>query len=181
MSYSVTVARPYAKAVFEHAKAHHTLTQWSMLLRYLAQVLSDDRIVGYMKNPMVSSEEKAAFLTNDTASMAGDEYAVFCEFVSLLASRNRLLALQGVQSLFDAMREEEEKIIQVRVVTFSAFTQDQESRLITQLKKRLNRDVSIQVSIDPSLIGGARIQAGDLVIDGSVLGQLNKLRASLAV
>lgn len=181
MSNSVTVARPYAKAVFEHAKARRTLAQWSILLHYLALFMSDQRVVDFVKNPMIGADVKTAFLTQDTASMAGEDASAFVALITLLAARNRLLTLAAIQELFETMREEEEKIIQVKVLSFSPLTQDQEARLINKLKKRLNRDVSIQVEIDPSLIGGACIQAGDLVIDGSVLGQLNKLRASLAV
>ena len=181
MSNSVTVARPYAKAVFEHARVNKTLAQWSVLLNYLAQMILDPRVVSFIKNPIISSEQKTAFLTADIAPLAESESSVFTQFVELLAMRKRLLALQSIHSLYEAMREEEEKVIQVKIVSCLPPTHEQESRLIEKLKKRLNRDVSIQVEIDPSLIGGARIYAGDLVIDGSVLAKLHKLQAALGM
>ncbi len=55
----------------------------------------------------------------------------------------------------------------------------QQQRLAAALVKRLGREVRIQVSIDPALIGGAIIRAGDTVIDGSLRGRLNKLAGAL--
>lgn len=181
MSNFVTIARPYAKAAFEHAKAHQALGQWTMLLNYQAQMLSDPRVVSFIKNPMIDAESKTAFLTQETSNMGGTETEAFVEFIRILAQRNRLLALGPIYSLYETMRENEEKLIHVKVESVAALTKAQQEQLINKLKNRLNREVSIQMSINPSLIGGARIQAGDLVIDGSVQARLNKLRANLAV
>ena len=77
------------------------------------------------------------------------------------------------------MRAEHEKTLNVDVISYSALSKHQEAELIQRLKKRLKRDITLNISIDHHLLGCAIIQAGDLVIDGSVRGELNKLKATL--
>lgn len=89
------------------------------------------------------------------------------------------MALPALSLLFEDMRAEHEKTLSVDVISFSPLSKHQEAELIQRLKRRLKRDITLNISIDHHLLGGAIIQAGDLVIDGSVRGELNKLKATL--
>ncbi|PYD07325.1 F0F1 ATP synthase subunit delta, partial [Pseudomonas syringae pv. syringae] len=97
-----------------------------------------------------------------------------------LTTNKRLMLLPEIEALYEVYRAEQEKILEVDVVSYSELTPAQQQRLSESLSQRLSRKVSLKISIDPSLLGGALIRAGDLVIDGSVRGKLNMLGTSLA-
>lgn len=176
----VTIARPYAKAIFEYALSNKQLSQWSDLLAYLSGLVSSEKVAQFITNPDSKPDQQAEFLLADTETLAGDAGNALNNFVKILADKKRLLALPEIKAIYEALRAEEEKSIQVEVISFSPLSDAQEARLAEKLRKRLNRQVSLSVTLDPLLLGGAVIKAGDLVIDGSVSGQLNKLRANLA-
>ena len=100
-------------------------------------------------------------------------------FIALLAENKRLLLLPEIALQFEALRAEQEKTLVATVSSFSAFTKVQEQQLIESLSRRLQRQVTLEIKIDSSLIGGAVIRAGDFVIDGSVRGKLSKLSTEL--
>lgn len=181
----VTIARPYAKAIFEHAKACEKLKEWSTILHYWSLIVSDNGAIEFINNPATSPEQQIELLTavvpglSVSQSTVQSELAAATNFITLLASNKRLLALPSISVLFDLMRAEEEKTLTVDVISFSALTPAQEVQLVNKLKQRLKREIALNVSIDQTLLGGAIIQAGDLVINGSVRGELNKLRANL--
>jgi F-type H+-transporting ATPase subunit delta len=92
----------------------------------------------------------------------------------------RLILLADVYIQYQALRAEQEKTLEVKVSSYDSLTAEQQQKLSQSLSQRLQREITLNVTIDKSLLGGAIIQAGDLVIDGSVRGKLNKLRTSLA-
>lgn len=103
------------------------------------------------------------------------------QLLSLLVENKRVGLLPDIKVIFDSLRQEAEKTITVQVQSFSPLSIAQQNALIAQLSQRLQRQVALEQSVDASLLGGAIIHAGDLVIDGSVRGKLNKLANSLAV
>lgn len=180
MSNYVTIARPYAKAIFEHAKASEKLKEWSTVLNYWSLVVSENNAVEFLTNPATLPEQKTALLTAMVPQIIDQlELSALTNFITLLANNNRLFTLPSISILFDQMRAEQEKTLEVDVISFSALTEEQEAALVKKLKHRLKREIALNISINQALLGGAIIQAGDLVIDGSVRGELNKLRAHL--
>ena len=119
--------------------------------------------------------EWGALLTR--AAAAGEHGAAF---LALLARRNRLVALSAIASQFDAMHAEAENRADVEVISAVPLTDEQQRAFAQAMQRRLGRDVVIHPRVDATLLGGAVIRAGDLVIDGSVKGRLAKLAASLS-
>lgn len=179
MSDSTTIARPYAKAIFEHALAEKNLSEWSLHLQALAQLVLSPMASEFIANPASSVAQHIELLKVASNSKAKDIQAVD-NLISLLATNKRLMLLPEITVLFEAHKSEHEKTLDVDVVSFSTVSDEQQNQLIESLSKRLQRKVSLKISIDPSLLGGAVIRAGDLVIDGSVRGKLNKLSTGLA-
>jgi len=93
----------------------------------------------------------------------------------LLAENNRLLLLTDITVLFEALREEAEKLMTADVISARPLTEEQSAKISAALKARLGRDITLNTTIDESLLGGAIIRAGDMVIDGSAVGKLNRL------
>ncbi len=175
MTAFTTIARPYAKAAFEYAVEHKQIPIWSDFLQTAAFIVSDKRVTRLLNNPSISYTEKQQFIL-DLCDNANAEHK---NFIAALAQFLRLNIIPDVAALFDELYKERNKSMEVEVI--SAFTLDDQQlkRLQQVLAIRLQREVSLKIQIDKSLIGGALIRAGDFVIDGSSRGQLHKLALAL--
>jgi F-type H+-transporting ATPase subunit delta len=175
---AITLARPYAKALFEHALAKKELTEWSKHLSILAEVVVNPVAAELIGNPATTTEQKSAFL-HALFELKNDENNALSNLINLLVENKRLLLLPEIKELYEAHRAEQEKTLQVDVVSFNTLSSDHQNQMVESLSKRLQRKVSLNIHLDTSLLGGAIIQAGDLVIDGSVRGKLLKLSTGL--
>jgi F-type H+-transporting ATPase subunit delta len=177
MSDSTTIARPYAKALFEHALAKNQLSQWSHHLHLLAQAVLTPEASQFIANPASTVLQHVELLEAISDTKADESLK---NLINLLATNKRLALLPEIELLYQEHRAEQEKTLSVEVISFSEVSPEQQQKLTDSLSKRLQRKVSLEIRIDTSLLGGAIIQAGDLVIDGSVRGKLNKLKTNLA-
>ncbi len=174
-SYS-QIARPYARAAFECALEDKALAQWSATLELLSDLSKVADFARFIALPEVGSKEMVDLVFEAVGSQL-DENAK--NLVRLLAHNDRLNALSAVKACFDKLKEEHEKAINAEVVSFAPMSKDQKDKLIASLKNKLQRDVTLSERVDKSLLGGAVVHAGDLVIDGSVRGKLKKLEVEL--
>jgi F-type H+-transporting ATPase subunit delta len=171
-----TLARPYAEAVFTLAKDRGELRQWSEVLRLLAHVANDERIIELVSDPRVSTERLAGLLIDIAGSSLTDDGK---NFVRLLVENGRLTLMAAIAGQFERLRADAEGIIEVEASAAFELSAVQIKQIVQAVKKRLGREVKLNASIDKSLIGGVVIRAGDLVIDGSVTGHLRDLAAQL--
>jgi len=177
MSEYETTARPYAQAVFELARQNDEFQGWADALALMAAVAADPRIQELAQSPRVDKAALATLLED----IGGDTlFPQAKNFIRVLVSNGRVFALPSIASQFQAMRAEAEGTIEAELISAHAVNEDQQTAIADSLSKRLGLEVSLRVSQDPSLIGGAVLRAGDLVVDASVKGQLHKLAASLA-
>jgi len=176
MAQLITVARPYARAAFETAVSAGTLEAWSTMLGLLGRLVQDAKVASYLGDPARNSAERAQTLI-DLCGSELDEKGQ--NFVRVLAGNKRLPLLPEISTIFEELKADHEKCVDVDVI--SAFSMDEAatSKLAAALRQRLQREVNLNTSIDKSLIGGLVVRAGDLVIDGSVRGKLNKLIESM--
>lgn len=177
MSEIQTIARPYAQAVFGLAQAAGDYQNWSDALRWLGAIAADPQVQELAQNPRIEE----ASLVRLIEDLAGDK--LFDEaknFLRLLTQNGRVLAVPQIAEQFESMRAEAEGTIEAELVSALEVPSDQQAKLARSLSKRLGREVSLNVVQDPALIGGAVLRAGDMVIDASVKGRLQKLAANLA-
>ena len=177
MADKTTVARPYAKAAFEEAKASNQLAPWSETLRTASIVVQDPRVQRLLGNPAVSNAELAK-LVGDLAGPQLDGQGR--NFVQTLAENRRLAYLPEISSLFDELKDEAEGVIDVTVTSAAPLEAGQREALTSALQRRLKRQIRLHCETDPSLLGGAVLRAGDLVIDGSVRSRLDRIAYELA-
>ena len=172
-----TLARPYAKAAFGFAREHSVLAQWSEQLATAAAVAADQGMDSILDNPSLTNEQQAQTLVDVCGDAMGGEVQ---NFVSILSSNKRLTLLPEIYSQYELYKANLEKSVDVEVV--SAFDLDDATaaKLANVLGKKLEREVKVSTSTDKDLLGGVLIRAGDLVIDGSVRGRLNKLAEALS-
>ena len=177
MAEKITIARPYAQAVFDIAQGQGKLAEWSQALELLTVVASDARVEQLLGNPHVSAEQLVTLVT-DVCGKALSAEAV--SLVRVLAENRRLGLLPELTALYEALRAEAEKTVQAEVTSAYPLTEEQKAGIAASLKRRLGREVQLTCTTDESLIGGAVIRAGDLVIDGSVTAHVSRLAAALA-
>jgi F-type H+-transporting ATPase subunit delta len=171
-----TIARPYAKAAFEEAQADNRLGPWSAALQTGAAVVQDARVQPLLGNPLVSKMQLADLVT-DLAGADLDQDGR--NFVLTLAENHRLAYLPEISALFDELKDQAEGVIDVTVTSAAPLADGQREALVTALQRKLNRTVRLQCETDPSLIGGAILRAGDLVIDGSLRSRLDRIAYEL--
>jgi len=174
MAERITTARPYAKAIFALARKADSLAATSTGLQRAATVVADPAVHDLLGNPHVTTAQLAE-LVNGIAGL--DEKGR--DFISLLAQNRRLGFLPEIAALFEQMKTEVENAVDVEVVAAASLTSDQESRYAAALQKKLGRTVRLHTRVDGSLLGGAVLKAGDLVIDGSLKGRLERLATEL--
>ena len=171
-----TLARPYAKAAFDFARDKGALAQWSEQLAVCAAVAADAGMESVLGNPSLTDEQQAQTLNEVCGDATGAEVK---NFVVVLADNKRLPLLPEISTQFDLLKANLEKSVDVEVV--SAFDLDDATaeKLAGVLGQKLEREVKVSTSTDADLLGGVLIRAGDLVIDGSVRGRLNKLAEAM--
>jgi len=172
MAEVISIARPYASAVFSIAHEKGELKAWSDLLAVLSQAVAVPNMQSAISSPSVSDEQVLGLLAEVAGELMSEDAQ---NFLALLAESNRLLMLEHIAVIFDELRAEAEQRMTADVTTARALTPEQEANISAALKKRLGRDVTLNSSVDESLLGGAIIRAGDLIIDGSALGKLDRL------
>ncbi|MGH8174003.1 MAG: F0F1 ATP synthase subunit delta [Rhodanobacteraceae bacterium] len=175
MSQPLTLARPYARAAFELASSGNALGEWARKLAFAAQVAANPAVHALLGNPRVGPAELASLFLED--GEAAD--SSFTSFIKLLADNQRLHALPEIAALFEARKREAEQVLQVRVRTATPIDAAETAKLKDALKRRFGRDIELEQTLDPAVLGGAIIDAGDVVIDGSVRGRLQQLEAAL--
>ncbi len=176
MADKTTVARPYAKAAFEEAKASNQLGAWSDTLRTASVVVQDPQVQKLLVHPSVTNADLAKLV----ADLAGPKLdGQGRNFVQTLADNRRLAYLPEISTLFNELKDEAEGIIDVTVTSAAPIDKAQQEVLATALQRRLKRQIRLHYETDPSLLGGAVLRAGDLVIDGSVRTRLDRIAYEL--
>lgn len=176
MAELATIARPYANAVFDLAKRDASLDVWSATLALLDSIIQDEHVHLLLDSPDMAAAVKAQKL----ADICGEDIpAAGRLFLQSLADNDRLSLIGEVREQFETLRAEEQRSLEVQVISAFPLTDEQSNEIKIALDRRFDKDVTIEASVDESLLGGALIRAGDVVIDGSVRGKLNKLAETL--
>jgi F-type H+-transporting ATPase subunit delta len=176
MSSANTIARPYARAAFELARAAQALPVWSANLQFSAAVAADPQAKSLIGNPRLSAADLTRLFVPDGVAADG----TYGNFLATLAANRRLAYLAEIAEQFQALKRESEAVLKVVVRTAVPIESAQAVALKTALRKRFQRDIELETAVDPTLIGGALIDAGETVIDGSVRGRLARMAQALA-
>lgn len=174
MSQALTLARPYGRAAFAIAREGGNFASWSDALAFSAQVSGDRRVAALLRNPALAQEQAVTLLA---PPQAGEGYL---RFLGVLADAKRLSLLPEIAGVYEQLRADAEHVIKATVTSAAAMSQTELDMIAVALKKRLGCEVDITTAVDASLIGGAVIDTGEVVIDGSLKGKLARLQSSLA-
>ncbi|PWC20043.1 F0F1 ATP synthase subunit delta [Brenneria roseae subsp. roseae] len=171
MSEFVTVARPYAKAAFDFAVENQVIDRWQTMLAFTAEVTRNDQMAELLSGAVAPSELAKTFIAvcGDQLDEAGQN------LIKVMAENGRLLVLPEVLEQFIQLRAAQESTVDVEVISASALSEQQLSKIAAAMEQRLSRKVKLNCKIDKSVIAGVVIRAGDMVIDGSIRGRLDRL------
>lgn len=174
MSQALTLARPYARAAFNAARDEGRVTAWSQALAFAARVSADPQAQAMLKHPQLTARHATQLLAFDASD------ATFSRFVEMLADNRRLELLPEIAGLFEQLRAQADRVVKARVRSATTLGDADLAAIRDGLRRRFGREVELETELDESLIGGAVIDAGDVVIDGSIRGKLERLQSALA-
>lgn len=176
MAEFTTIARPYAQAVFKLAQSQQALPAWSDMLGLAAHVAADPEMRKLLDNPRVTPAQLADLFVDICGDRLNDAGR---NLIRLLAERRRLVVLPEIFGLYEQLKNDAEGAIKAQLITAFPATDAQKQTIAAALKQRFGREVQLEYITDPTLMGGAVVRAGDLVIDGSVRGKLARLGTAL--
>ena len=171
MSELTTIARPYAQAAFDYAVENKAIAEWQDMLLFAAEVANNETIKELISGSVAA--EKLAEIFNGVCGEQLNQQGQ--NLIKVLAENKRLQVIPDIAVLYTEMKAAHEKEIDVDVTSAAALDEKQQADISASLEKRLARKVKLNCSVDPELIGGVLIKAGDTVIDGSLRSKLNRL------
>ena len=176
MAENLTLARPYAEAAFQLAKAAGNLPAWSESLGMLAVVTASDQMVESIGNPRMTPSQ----LTQLCIQVAGSELSIEQQnFVRVLVDNQRLSVLAEISTLFDQLKHAHEGVKDAEITSAFALDDMTLKALVVNLERKFGCRMEVSVKLDATLIGGVRIAVGDEVIDASVRGKLAAMATAL--
>ncbi|HEX2667769.1 MAG TPA: F0F1 ATP synthase subunit delta [Gammaproteobacteria bacterium] len=179
MAEKSTLARPYARAVFELARDKGAFDRWSKTLSLLSALSADKSVQAMLSSPKAAPAVRAEVLA-ELAGKAGEKLDPQARnFVALLSENRRLTLLPEIAADYERLRAEAENTLEVEIAAAMPVDAAEQKLIADALHKKLGRKITLKYVQDKTLIGGAVIRAGDLVIDGSVREKLGRLAASL--
>jgi F-type H+-transporting ATPase subunit delta len=177
MSEAITAARPYAQAAFEEAQKFSDLKGWAEMLVSLAEVINYPEVRSVVTSPRVA---KAELESLTEALMVGQPTIQQRNFVRILVDNQRLLLLPEIVAIYEALRAEAEKTVNVVVDSAFELSVAQQEKIISSLKASMGREIKLVCKVNKELLGGVIIRAGDKVIDGSARTRLGEMANALA-
>jgi F-type H+-transporting ATPase subunit delta len=176
MAELTTIARPYAEAAFRLARDRNELPVWSEMLRFVSAVTADPRIASALESPKLTGADKESLLL----SVCGERIdALGRNFVRVLVEADRVTVLPQIAALFETLKNDADGVALARIETAFPLSDAQLAELKSALEKHFRKTIEATVSVDPALIGGARITVGDTVIDGTIQAQLSAMATQL--
>ena len=176
MAELATIARPYAEAAFQLARDEHSLAAWSQMLQLAASIIGDERVAQALDDPRLDSGAKESLLL----SIGGDRFDERARnFIRVLVEGERVSLLPQIAAMFETLKNDAEATAKATIESAFELDAAQLSELTAALEKRFGRKIETTVTVNPELIGGARVTVGDSVLDGSVQAKLAAMHAQL--
>lgn len=176
MAESVTIARPYAEALFKAAKESGNLAKWSEQVALLGQVAANPEARAAIGDPNVAASQLVDLFRSACGTAVDAELA---NFIQLLSNNDRLGLLPEIAGLYESYKQAEEGTKQAEIVSAFPIDDNQVKALIPQLEAVFKTKLEAAVSVDPALIGGIKVIVGDQMLDASVRGKLDAMATAL--
>ena len=172
------IARRYAKALFE-LQEPADIGPTAETLRLLAEAFVTSReFRALILSPVFTQEQKGAVVTQ-LAAKAGCP-SITARFLAHVVHKNRIAQVREISEAFSRLADQASNRTVVRVSAARPLAKAQQGTLRTKLAQVTRSEIDLAVHVDPSVIGGLEIRIGSTVYDGTIRGQLSRLRSALA-
>ena len=168
-------AKRYARAVFETAQTEGRIEHWEHSLARLRELFSDPKVAQVLSNPTIAASERMQFVA-ESPHLVDPEAT---NLAKLLIESNRVRDIDGIVDEFDSLADEAAGRVRATVTTAIELGAHDRDRIARELSIRLNKEVKLQVAVDPRILGGLKLQYGDHVVDGTIATKLQQLRRRL--
>jgi F-type H+-transporting ATPase subunit delta len=173
---SSLVARRYAEAAFAVAREDKDYDGWRREMALLAELFADEVLAAAFSNPAVSATRRLELARQLAPEVRPETF----NLMRLLIEHQRTTQMPAIREEFDRLVDEAQGIVHVMLTAATQVSAEDERRYRQALAQKIGRDIRLRVQVDPSLIGGATIQVGDHLVDGSIRTRLEQLRRVLA-
>ena len=174
----VRLAKRYSRALFE-LYDHETLEHIKWALFALRDTwLENTDLREALTNPSYPVAQRLEALREIAHHLRGDDEH-FVNFLILLLRNNRLQYVPEIAVAFAALVDELHSLLNITVISAFPLSEEEKGDIVTKMRHDYSPLVSVSWEVDHDLIGGLVIKAGDMVLDGSVQGSLEKIRKSL--
>ncbi len=173
---SLTLARPYAKAIFSLAVNQGKLEEWKQSLNLLSLILQDQTAGEILNNPNVLLPKKLELIFSIDAEYLISQKNELTNFIKILALKHHLSIMPQIAAFYQKICSDYAHILPAQIISAFDLTQEKLEKMRVTLEKRFQHKINLEYFVNPELIGGAVIYIGDKVIDGSIKGKLKKLR-----
>jgi len=176
MAEAVTVARPYAEAVYKLAVAKNALSEWSGMLRDAADIAENENIKALLGNPVVSAKQLGDLMLEIGRNRFSEDGR---KFLNMLAENNRVSILPQISYLFEQLKAQHDGVLEATIVSAFDMSNSQLKNLVSALERKFERRIEAKVQVDPGLIGGVKVEIGDEILDASIRGKLDAMANAL--
>lgn len=170
-------AKRYAEAIFELARDTNAFDAWQRDLAVMSQLVTDPVGRRFFSNPKIDTDQKRQVA--ERILTARVQPAAF-NLARLLIERGRFAEVDRIEQAFIALMRDYQGVAVADVTTAVPLDEAAAAAVSRQLGALVGKRIELRAHVDPSIIGGLVARVGDYLIDGSVTGQLGRLRARLA-
>ena len=170
------VAKRYARALFEIAVDYPVGSQTLDGVLYdigrMSLLNQDPTIAGYLANPTISLNDKNQRLSD----ILGQSHPLLLKLVGLLIAKNKLVLLADILEEYQRLIDTHRCIARAKVLSAVPLDEDAQLMLSQRLSRLVGKQVVLDSTIDPKLIGGLVVRISDKLLDGSTRASLSSLR-----
>ena len=171
-----TAPRRYAEAAFQIALRDDTLDTWRPELERAAETLGSGKLEGVLGNPAIPLDERLDAAQQVFAKLSDPVR----NLVLLLLRRGRIEQLPRVAQEFARLDDQRKGVTHAAATSATPLGDDELKAVTARLEEIVGGRVELTTDVDPTILGGLVVRIGDQLIDGSVLGRLERLRNQLA-
>ena len=172
-----TLSRPYAKAAYEVAKQEKKVDHWLQFLQFISKLTTVNKVKKMLSNETILPERIVSFFSKFCKKQDINKKQL--NFLKLLIYRRRLILISQITVLFQETMDDDRNILKVELYVAYMIDKKQSSDIMKFLSKKWNKNIVLNCTVKPELLGGFIASARNRILDASVRTQCKQLKLAL--